>query len=607
LSYLQSVRARISRNDQGVLAELVRLESPYWRRQVSLLLLDLLPTGGDVTDAIAEFLPEIERNSFRFDAIARQSAKDPLHAIEVALALDTPTLRKEALRRVAKQLAKRDPPSALAFSAAIDEYAVAEAYKNAVFFEWASVDPEGFLEGIQNLPANDAPVDARQAFRLVAANGPERLLSIIDAVPESVRDIAELAALEILSVRDPTTAFAYAVSSPAQERRDQLVSVVGREFARQDVDSASAWLDALAQPSPVARTAVLRVLAETDPLRGAEVVLRSLEGSGNLNGQLNVEAVMAALAAGPPNQLALVADRLSAVDDRLAQTAYSTFIRYWAQADADAAYEWSVRNLDQMQWPAVAALADNLSRSAPELAKRATDSVSEQWKTGWINRVASQLARTDAEDALRWLASYQEQPFYGEVLRNALQYAALGPANPAPIAVFLDSQSSSIRVNNLDVIVDLWAPRDPEAAARWVQRTYLSSSDEAQRRAALSRVAGYWAARDPTAARNWVLGLDRGEIRDEALKALLSASARSGIVDDAVLSSFQSNEARQQALLATMANLGQRDRGLAERLIRQYITDPGLRAQAEVAIAGGAGSRPCQGPSPLCGRIRVED
>jgi hypothetical protein len=427
-----------------------------------------------------------------------------------------------------------------------------------------------------------------EAFEAAAASDPQRLLGLHDALPAATRLTAEQAAHEGLARSDPAAAFRHIETLPGGTRRDHLLAAAARAFALHDLDGAVAWVNALRTPSSSAMAGVLRGIAETQPVRAAEILIEQLAQSGVINAARDLELVMASFTPGPRESLSIVADRLSSANDASVETAFDSFINFWSQNDLEAAHDWARTHADRLTAGAVYALARNLAARS-DLAKQAVTWIPADQRRGLILSLAQQLARSDLDDTLQWLSGFRDEPVFTEALQFALE--ALGTwgdtTDPAWAARFLEGQSPSARAGSMAIVANAWARRDPAAAAQWAQSTRLAQADEPSRLAAIGNVASRWAERDHDAAKAWTLGLDRGEHRDRALANVLFAGAEAGRVDMQIVAAFSTDERRERALASALPRLGRSDPERARRLIAEHLADPAVRAQAEAALLRG--------------------
>lgn len=90
--------------------------------------------------------------------------------------------------------------------------------------------------------------------------------------------------------------------------------------------------------------------------------------------------------------------------------------------------------------------------------------------------------------------------------------------------------------------------------------------------------------------------LPQGELRDDALAALIPAAASGGYLDDSWLGAFNSAAARQNALLQALPSLAAAAPADAEALLNTWFTDPAARSRAEEAM---------RRPLPLRGAVMI--
>jgi hypothetical protein len=567
----------------AALRELEVIERPALLRSVSIALLDVIGTNSEGIARVAAAVPAADRLNFTFDAIASHAAEDALAAIGLALDLEDLPAQTEAVSRVARELAQRDPLAALVYSEAIESYALGDVYRSVVLEEMAAKYPEDFFAWVQSAKSADIP-SAGTLFEFVAEVQSERLLALLDEIPEGIRPAAERAALEALAPTNPGAVFAHIATSPPGAARDRLFTSTARTFALSDAQGALVWVNALEPPSSAAMTGVLQAFAETQPVLGAEILIEKLT-SRSINSLTDLSQIIPSFTPGSPEELALVADALSAREDPIVRTAYEYFMDYWSRNDPVAVYNSVVANPNRVTASSIY-LARSLTRAQPELAKDATALLPPAARDAWIGVVAGELARASANDALDWIARYQGQPVYEGALESVLESVTMS-GEAQSIAAFLDNQSAELRADSIARVAFSWAGQDPEAAVRWVESAILPADDENRRSAAYVNIAAIWAQSEPEAAREWALRLMRGEQRDRVLASLMGATAQAGEVDPRAIEAFSTVERGQRELANTMFSLGQYNPTLGQQLIDRYISDPEIRTQARASLDRG--------------------
>jgi hypothetical protein len=104
-------------------------------------------------------------------------------------------------------------------------------------------------------------------------------------------------------------------------------------------------------------------------------------------------------------------------------------------------------------------------------------------------------------------------------------------------------------------------------------------AETAARDRAATTVAQQWAAREPAAARDWATTLPKGPLRDAALTGVMMTSDE--LPDATALARFQSDQARQLAILHVASRRAQVNIDDAHAMVERHIHDPSLRMQAE--------------------------
>jgi hypothetical protein len=127
----------------------------------------------------------------------------------------------------------------------------------------------------------------------------------------------------------------------------------------------------------------------------------------------------------------------------------------------------------------------------------------------------------------------------------------------------------------MTAIVQVSAMRDPAGAAAMLP----SFANTAARERAATSVAQQWAQRDPSAAHDWATTLPAGPLRDAALAGTMMLLDE--LPDARTLARFQSDQARQQAILNVAARRAQENMDDARAMVERLISDPGLRSKAE--------------------------
>ena len=76
-----------------------------------------------------------------------------------------------------------------------------------------------------------------------------------------------------------------------------------------------------------------------------------------------------------------------------------------------------------------------------------------------------------------------------------------------------------------------------------------------------------------------------GANRDAALTGAVQMIGRAESLDQGLLGAFSSDRAREQAIMRAIPSVAQRDVDEARRLVDNYVTDHGLREQADYMLS----------------------
>jgi hypothetical protein len=127
----------------------------------------------------------------------------------------------------------------------------------------------------------------------------------------------------------------------------------------------------------------------------------------------------------------------------------------------------------------------------------------------------------------------------------------------------------------MTAIVQVSATRNPADAAAMLP----SFTDATTRERAATTVAQRWTERDSPAAHDWATSLPPGSLRDAALTGTMMTSDE--LPDAGTLARFQSDHARQEAILNVAARRAQENLDDARAMVDRHVGDPSLRSKAE--------------------------
>jgi hypothetical protein len=402
------------------------------------------------------------------DTVAK---RDPSAALNMAQALENPSLRQHMTSAALHALAKSDPSRAF-------ETALRSA---------TSGDQSSFFSVLSQWVREDHVAAQRAVAKVTGQLG----------------DQARLVLLQLMADKDPEAAWAYAKEFPPPAGRfsywDPRAQVIGR-WSRTDprkaIDAALTLEDQNVRNRALAEA--INNWAGTD--FSAALSYAGTVKDGAMRG-LMIAALARSQNADPATMFNLLVEQAPAGE--AFQNAVSNLMGRWAQTNPREAAAAT------LQLPAGEALNSAASRLAQEWALSATDksevlawasqlpegrarseaieSVFESWSSrdaegaqkAWtalaegnkdeaLTSLAAGWSRTKPADAARWAASMVDQPGG----RNALDRAVTSwaEASPTEAAAFLESLPQNTRIGLASRLVERWYDADPFAAAEWLKR-----------------------------------------------------------------------------------------------------------------------------------------
>jgi hypothetical protein len=419
-------------------------------------------------------------------------------------------------------------------------------FKGEAFERLARTDPNQataaaarLLDEARSSPLSEGGADVSLAIREMARTDPRRALELVDQLKGETREIGLTAAIQAWGSEDPYGALGLVERLGPGRDRDILLQTIGEELGRQDPDGALAWFNALDSSPQGLYGSILHGIAEKEPGRALELALDSADPSAT-------GAVMfltsTAVQSGDVSFTEL-AERVLAAENRPSREAgVQMLVNAWADDDPEAALSWLVSQSENVGHSALDQAALAVAWKNPDAAARYTQLLPAEYQDGWIRAVALGYAQTDPSGATAWVEQFRGQAVYDAGMTAIAQVSAM---------------------------------RDPAAAAAMLP----SFADTAARDQAATAIAKQWAARQPRAARNWANTLPAGPVRDAALTGMMMVSDE--LPDPGTLASFQSDQARQQAILNVAIRRATADVDGARVIVERHIDDPALRRQAE--------------------------
>jgi hypothetical protein len=543
---------------------------------------------GDAADAGAAIVEALGNDVGALERVADVLADRATDSVSPAMAPSPAMLASpfvlpgplSALQLMADRWALLDPDRALALARDLRDERLRFTFEAAGLRALARTEPGA---AIARLASADAATRQRGLLgalgELVRAD-PERVLSLAESLPADGRRAAVAAAIAQLATRDPLAATRYVENLPPGTDRQNMVQLVARAYGRHDADAALDW--ARAQPDRNLVSAVVSGVAEGDPRRALDVVL-SLEAPADRIRGLQAALMRAGFASDA--EAAAIADRVIALEDPSMRNLPATMLLpQWASRSPDAAMRWLLANVSAVPADAFMQIGQQIAAHDPRAATGYTTQIPPTARESWLRGVVEGYAQQDPRGAVNWLGQFRGETWYAGAAA-ALAMRVAQHDGSAAARLLDEADPSGTRRETAMIagqIANAWASRDPPGAAQWA----LTRPTETQQSQAVSATLAVWAMSDPTAARTWTLQLPPNDLRDGALSRLLTMTAYGApsALDPVILNAFASEASRQRAVLQAVQGLARLDQMRARAVADRYLSDPGLRAQAEQAL-----------------------
>jgi len=533
---LDVVLQRMTEIDGDAAIDLIREAHPQAEQMLAAALTVIASRGvtGANVDSILAALPQLDERRFKTDALERLASTDAKRAIALAIEERDPILRIELLRQVA--WSARDLKTARAAITNIADGADRAAFEAGLTAKLAQTDPEKVLRDAALSPMlPERQFDVSSAVRGVAKTDPRLALELAEQLEGQEREVALRAAIQAWGSDDPYGALGFVERLGPGRDRETLLQAIGEEVGRQDPNGALAWFHSLDTSSQGLYGSILQGIAQREPQRALELALDSGDASA-------VFLTSMAVRSGDVSFAGLAEHVLAMDDGPNRDTRVQTLVSAWARKDAEQALSWLVSHGNDVGRGALGRAAETVARQNPDAAISAMQSLPAEYRQAWVRAIALGYAQSDPAGAKSWIEQLR-----GEVVFDA----------------------------GMTAIVQVSATRDPAGAAAMLS----SFADTAARERAATSVAQQWAQRDPRAAHDWATTLPAGRLRDAALTGTMMLLDE--LPDAGTLARFQSDQARQQAILNVAARRAQENMDDARAIVERHISDPGLRSKAE--------------------------
>jgi hypothetical protein len=366
--------------------------------------------------------------NFRIDAIVALGKRDSQEALASTMLLPDPEQRRVALRRLAQSLAEDDPLGAISSLNTIDSAALESEFMVALLDSWAIIDPDQALAYLESPGKVRIPL-AELAFDLLADRDPERLLSLADGLVADVRTEAITASFGTFIERDPLASLSRIGQLAPGPIRSRLENEVARAYGEQNPDEAWLWVNETNATADT-RLLVLAGIQSVDPARALELVmtdLASVDSDARAQMRQRVGTYLDNLRdSATSDDIVFALNRILSQDSSFAAN-IQQFLGTWANDDPEAAFEWSLQNLDRVdQGRVLGSIGRSLARTNPERVRQALFRLPEDDRAHLVTGVGRTLAESDLAAARDWAYEFPRGPLRDAALHEYLSNEAYG-------------------------------------------------------------------------------------------------------------------------------------------------------------------------------------
>jgi hypothetical protein len=492
-----------------------------------------LPPAPDVRSAISarEVPPQIERlgklgntpEAIReVQKFADQVDTNAFQAVVAHLGTLDGLQRQRILPPIFQRWARQDPSAALAGAAKLPapDYALA---RTAVFEGWAKRDcaaliawaaastnatirRDGLLVGVRDLTARDPQAALKELARLPQEEGlepsyhaavarwmqqdPKPALTWLEEQPDDARRRTAIRQIpHLIGAADPVAGSSLIQSLPTGYDRQSAIGNLADAWARQDSKAAVKWARELPEGADkdAALTRIIQQLGTVDPAAGA----------------------------------ALIAD---APFSHAVRGAARIFAAQYAKVAPEPAFDWAQKlPAGETRDEALESVLKTTAAQSPATAAAACTNLLTGFKRDQALRdILPQWVVNDAKAAANFAANLPLGGQRNELLNTVL--AAWVAQNPHAAMTWVQTLENGLARRQADkLVVEAVARTDPEAAARFVEKLPRTE----QNLALLTTTLDFWVPKNPDAAAAWVDGLSDQTLKQRGYERLAHQTALS--------------------------------------------------------------------------------
>jgi hypothetical protein len=355
----------------------------------------------------------------------------------------------------------------------------------------ARLQPEAVLAKLEKETDHKLTFIRSETLRHLAETDAKKARSLLQYIPEKDKKGAEAAIICGIASSDPLSAAALAREVDEQQAYSIYRAIasaaerIGPGMLRQVIAAGEGRIEKHAEAMPA-------LLFQHPDLAG------DLKASPESNFPLftDLDFFQKADLASAETRSRLLAN-YNQLPDGTREQVGAALAATWARTDPQAAAAWALEHAKP--------------NDPDSIANHATHYAFLRW------------SQADRPAALAWLRSLPDSPLRKAVGTHASTFLAEEGQMEAALELFRPSGSPADQRATAH-LAQIYAPRDPAAAAQWLAKLPEESVNEA----AVAKVLEAWYPQNSAACAEWVESLPPGSRRNEALKAFIANAAAEG-------------------------------------------------------------------------------
>ena len=336
-----------------------------------------------------------------------------------------------------------------------------DALLRILISEWAKKDPYAALEYANGLPNRSDLV--YEGLRQMAKLEPDKALEWITQHIQNgdSRQYFLRGAFKGMAFSDPEKAVAKVQSMFSGARREELLSLTVKEWARQDVHAAFDWLEA-SEISPEFSNIYSEIMGHyiaQDTSQASELVSQMESGDHKLSFATQIAAKLA------EKDVQHALKWLDTLDGEERKYSLLSVVDRWASGnDSDQALAYVLKNTElENHEDLLATVALKLAQNAPDKLENSFSEMEALDQKIVAQQLVSAYSKNNPEKGLEWVHALEAGGVKDEAVKTALNSYKFGSADEA---FKLAGSITNRRIQKKQIlqVLEQWMPVDSETA-----------------------------------------------------------------------------------------------------------------------------------------------